>query len=117
MGLGLTLIGLYGLVAYAVSRRTREIGIRMAVGAAPRAILAMVLQRGVALTVAGITVGLIASLVASRLLEAAIPGVGNVAIGTYALVVPLVFVVTLLAAYLPARRAARIDPLLTLRAE
>jgi predicted permease len=117
MGLLLALVGLYGLVAYAASRRTREIGIRMAVGARPWSVVALVLRRGVVLTLAGLALGAIGSVAAGHGLQAAIPGVGSFGISTYALVVPALFAVTLLAAYIPARRAARIDPLRALRTE
>jgi macrolide transport system ATP-binding/permease protein len=117
MGAMLALAGLYGLVAYTVSRRTREIGIRMTVGAVPRTVLATVLRRGVLVTCAGMALGLAASVGAGRALEGAIPGLGRFGPWTYAMVVPAMFAVTLLAAYLPARRATRIDPLRALRIE
>lgn len=117
MGLLLALVGLYGVVAYAVNRRTREIGIRMAVGATPSAVVAMVLRRGVVLTLAGLALGAAASVMAARAVQAAIPGLGHFGPGIYAVVVPALFAVTLAAAYLPARRAARIDPLHALRTE
>ena len=117
MGLLLALVGLYGLVAYAASRRTREIGIRMAVGARPSSVVALVLRRGVVLTLVGMVLGAIGSVAAGRALQAAVPGVGNFGIGTYVSVVPVLLAITLLAAYIPARRAARVDPLLALRTE
>jgi predicted permease len=117
MGLLLALVGLYGLVAYAVSRRTREIGIRMAVGAAPRAVLGMVLRRGVVLAVAGLTIGTAGSIAAGQLIQGAIPGIGDFGPATFGVVIPALFAVTLMASYIPARRAAKVDPLLALRAE
>jgi predicted permease len=117
MGLILALVGLYGLVSHAVSRRVKEFGIRMAVGAAPSSILHMVLLRSVLLTCAGITLGLLGSMASRQLIEAAFPGVGGAGIATYAMVLPAVFAVALLAAYLPARRASRTDPLRALRVE
>ena len=117
MGVGLALVGLYGLVSYAVNRRTREIGIRMAVGARPRAVLAMVLRRGLTLTLAGMALGAIGSILAGQALQSAIPGVGDFGPRTYALAVPAVLAVTVLAAYIPSRRAARIDPLRAIRTE
>ncbi len=74
MGLGLAIVGLYGLVAYATSRRTREIGIRMAIGAGRTAVLRMVLRQGLVLAVVGLVVGLLAGVGAERLLQAAFPG-------------------------------------------
>jgi putative ABC transport system permease protein len=116
MGLMLALVGLYGLVAYAVSRRTREIGIRMAVGAAPGSVLRMVLRRGLELTLAGLVIGAAASWATGTLLRGLFPGEG-ITLDAYVRIVPVVCAVTLLAAYLPARRAARIDPLRALRVE
>ena len=74
MGLGLSIVGLYGLVAYSATRRTREIGIRMAIGATAPTVLRLVLRQGVALAVIGLAVGLVASVGAGRLLAAAFPG-------------------------------------------
>lgn len=118
IGVVLAVIGLYGLMAYAVSRRTREFGIRIAVGAAPMSVLGMVLKRGMMLAAAGMVVGLIGSIGVSGLLrgvfESQLTTAGN-SLWTYLLVVPSIIAVTLLAAYMPARRAARIDPLRALR--
>jgi predicted permease len=118
MGLGLSIVGLYGLVAYAVSRRTREIGIRMAIGAGRPAVLQMMLRQGLVLAVAGLAVGLLASAGAERLLQAAFPN-GDTGFHPMALVLvaPAVLTVTFLAAYIPARRASRLDPMMALRYE
>ena len=119
IGLVLALTGLYGLMAYSVSRRTREIGIRMAIGAHPSSVLRMVLRHGLWLAVWGSIAGLLGSTATSGLLRAIFPfpAMGRLDLTTYVVVVPALLVVTLLAAYIPARRAARIDPLVTLRAE
>jgi predicted permease len=117
LGLVLALIGLYGLVAYAAARRTREIGIRMAVGAHSSSVLRMVLRHGLVLSASGIVLGVIGSAAVGNLLRAIFPSAGAIDIATYLLVVPLLVVVTLFAAYFPARRAARIDPLVALRQE
>jgi predicted permease len=118
MGLGLALVGLYGLVAYAASRRTREIGIRMAIGADEMAVLRMILRHGLALSVAGLVLGLAASVGAGRALAAAFPMGGNQNdLGPLVIVIPIVLAVTFLAAYLPARRASRIAPMRALRHE
>ena len=117
LGVVLAMVGLYGLMAYAVSRRTREFGIRMAVGAAPSAVLGMVLKRGMVLAGVGIVIGVIASIATGGLLQGIFENraaTGNNAV-TYMLVVSGVIAVTLLATFVPARRAARTDPLRALR--
>ncbi len=116
MGLGLAIVGLYGLVSYAVSRRTREIGIRMAIGANQRDVLRLVLRQGVLLAGIGLAVGLVASVGAGALLNAAF-GDNERDFGALLLVIPIVASVTSLAAYIPARRAARIAPTHALRQE
>jgi putative ABC transport system permease protein len=120
MGMVMALIGLYGLVAYAVSTRTREIGIRMAIGADRGSVLRMILRQGVALAVAGVGMGVLLSIGAMRVLVAVFPPPTAGGSGTllgYALVVPASLAVTLLAAYIPARRASRVDPTVALRYE
>jgi predicted permease len=117
LGLSLALVGLYGLVAYAAARRTREIGIRMAVGAQSSSVLRMVLRHGFVLSASGVILGIVGSVGVSGLLRGVFPGSGAIDVGTYLLVVPLLVLVTLLAALIPARRAAHIDPLLALRQE
>src|SRR5207247_8436266 len=103
----LSIVGLYGLVAYAATRRTREIGIRMAIGATAPTVLRMVLGQGLALAVIGLVVGLAGSVGAGTLLNAAFPGNGNQRdLMALVLVAPVVFVVTVLATYVPARRAS-----------
>ena len=118
MGLGLSIVGLYGLVAFAASRRTREIGIRMAIGAGRTSVLRMVLRQGVSLALAGLVIGLVGSVGAGRLLQSAFPN-GNDQRDVVALllVVPLVVAVTFLATYIPARHASRINPMQALRHE
>ncbi|HEY7185995.1 MAG TPA: ABC transporter permease [Vicinamibacterales bacterium] len=116
MGLGLALVGLYGLTAYAVSRRTREIGIRMALGALPQSVLQMILRQGLLPSVVGVVFGVMASIAVGGLTQRAFPGTAADSI-TYLLIVPVVVAVVLFAAYVPARRAARIDPLAALRSE
>ena len=121
MGLGLSIVGLYGLVTYAAARRTREIGIRMAIGADRSAVLRMVLRQGVTLAVAGLGVGLLAGAAARVALRAAFPGGGGENRGfdvvAFLMVASTVLAATLLAAYVPARRASRINPTEALRYE
>jgi len=115
VGLGLAMVGLYGLVAYAVSRRTREIGIRMAIGAQPGSVLGLVMRQGMLLVAIGGALGLALTVGVSGLLRGIFPSSAGVELGVYALVVPALLLVTLLAAFVPALRAARIDPLAALR--
>jgi predicted permease len=117
LGLSLALVGLYGLVAYAAARRTREIGIRMAIGAPSRSVLRMVLRHGLALAAAGVVLGVIGSIAAGGIIRSVFPNAGMIDLTTYVLVVPVLVAITLLAAWVPARRAARIDPLVALRQE
>jgi len=118
MGLGLSIVGLYGLVAYAASRRTREIGIRMAIGADRRTVSLMVLRQGIVLAVVGLVLGLAASVGAGELLRAAFPTGENQRDSVALLIViPIVLAVTFVAAYLPARRASRASPMQALRHE
>ena len=118
MGLGLSIVGLYGLVAYAASRRTREIGIRMAIGATRTTVLSMVLRQGLVLALVGLVIGLVASVGAGQLLNAAFPsGDDRRDIMALVLVAPVVLAVTMAAAYIPARRASRINPTEALRYE
>jgi predicted permease len=117
LGLLLALVGLYGLVAYAAARRTREIGIRMAVGAPSSSVLRMVLRHGFALATAGVIVGVVGSVAVGGLIRSVFPNAGLIDLTTYLIVVPILVAITLLAAWVPARRAARIDPLIALRQE
>jgi predicted permease len=113
----LAAIGLYGVMSYTVSRRTREIGLRMALGAARGSVLWMVLREVIALTAAGIVLGVPAALAVSRLIEAQLFGLSStdpLTLGAAAFTLTLI---ALLAGYLPAHRATRIDPMLALRTE
>jgi ABC-type antimicrobial peptide transport system permease subunit len=99
-----------------VNRRTREIGVRMAVGGSPGSVLGMILRQGAVPSIAGVVLGIAASAAVGSLISSVFPNTGADPV-TFALVVPAVVAVALLAAYVPARRAAHIDPLVALRQE
>jgi len=117
IGLLLAIAGLYGLVAYNVSRRTREIGIRMAIGAGRTDVLRLILGKGLLLVGMGTLFGLVMGFAVERLMNSMLFNVGGVDLLAYAIVVPSLFLITMLAAYLPARRASRIAPTQALRYE
>ncbi len=116
-GLLLAMVGLYGLVAYNTGRRTREIGIRVAVGAEPLAVLGLVLKQGLLLLAGGSAIGLLASLAAGQVLRAAFPIASGVSTITQLGVLATALAVTGLAIFGPARRALRVDPIVALRSE
>jgi putative ABC transport system permease protein len=113
----LSAIGIYGVTSYAVAQRTREIGIRAALGATRRHVLALVLGRTVWLTMVGIAAGLLCALALTRVLTSLLYGVRATDAATFIIVAGMLLGVTLLASYIPARRALRIDPLAALRTE
>ena len=119
MGMILAAVGLYGLVAYSVSRRTTEIGLRMALGADRRAVVWMVLRRGLALGLAGVSVGLVVAFFACRAATAALSASGFQHVNPliYIAIPLLLLLITVLASWAPARRAAQVDPIRALRAE
>lgn len=111
----LAAVGLSGVIAYAVGRRTREIGIRMALGATPRDVVRMVMGQGLGLVAAGLGVGLALSWAAARAISSALYGVGAADPAAWAGAVGVMVASAALANYLPARRAARVDPAVALR--
>ena len=117
LALMLAVIGLYGVMAWLVVQRTREIGIRMALGAQAHNVLALVLRQGMKLVLIGVVIGIPASLAVARLLSSMLVGLTTTDALTIGVVTALLMGVTLLACYLPARRATRVDPLETLRYE
>jgi predicted permease len=117
VGLLLAIAGLYGLVSYNVSRRTREIGIRMAIGAEPSDVLRLVMGTGLVLVGMGTVIGLAMGFAVEQLMNAMLFNAGGVDFVAYVIVVPSLFLVTMLAAYVPARRASRIAPTQALRYE
>jgi putative ABC transport system permease protein len=110
-------VGLYGVISYSVMQRTREIGIRMALGAQPRTIFGLVIGQGLGLTLIGIIIGTGAALAATRLLSGMLFGISATDPLTIAGISLLLAVVALLACYLPARRATKVDPIIALRYE
>ncbi len=113
----LSAVGLYGVIAYAVTQRTREIGIRLALGAAPRSVMSLIVRSGMNLIGVGVTLGVAAAVGGTRVLGGMLYGVRPGDPVTFAAIVALVVVIALAACYIPARRAAHIDPTEALRAE
>lgn len=117
LALVVTVIGLHGVVAYNVLRRTREIGVRMALGAQPRDVLKLVVGQVMVLTIIGIGIGLAVAFAVTRLLTSLLYGVSTTDPVTFVGITVLMAMVALLACYLPARRATRVDPMVALRYE
>jgi predicted permease len=117
MALVLSVIGVYGVIAYVVSQRTREIGIRSALGARPGQLEQMFLRQGLVLTAVGLVVGVASAVALGRWMSSLLFGVGPTDLAAYAAAVGVMIAAAALASYVPARRAANIDPIETLRAE
>ncbi len=117
MALLLSIVGLYGVVAYSVSRRTREIGVRMALGAQRSAVSRMIITEAAWLSTLGITAGMVCSILAAALMQGVLFGVRSWDVPTLGGVSLVLATAALLASYLPARRAAKVDPSVALRYE
>lgn len=113
----LAAVGFYGVMAYSVGQRTREIGVRIALGAQRSAVLGLVLRQGLTLTLIGMALGIAAAFGATRYIASMLFGVSRTDLATFAIVPLVLFSVALLACWLPARRATRVDPLTALRYE
>ena len=113
----LAALGIYGVMAYTVTQRTRELGIRIALGAARKDVFGLVLRQGVVVVSIGIALGLVGALAASRALNSVLFGVGSFDFGAFAVAIASLALVALLACYMPARRATLVDPIEALRAE
>jgi predicted permease len=117
LALALATVGVYGVISYLVTQSRREIGIRMALGASEGAVLGLVLRQGLAVALYGGTIGLVAAFALTRFMESLLFGVKGTDALTFATVALGLIAIALIASYVPARRAARIDPMMSLRAE
>jgi len=113
----LSAVGIFGVMNYSVALRTREIGLRLAIGAQPHQVLLLILKQGISLTIIGVVLGLAAAFALTRLLSGLLFGVAAVDAGTFAMMSLLLILVSIAACYLPARRAAKVDPMIALRCE
>jgi putative ABC transport system permease protein len=117
IALALAAVGIYGVMSYVVTQRTREIGIRMALGARHSAVTQLIVRHGMSLAIGGLAIGTIIALALTRVLASMLYGASATDPATFAGVALLLGVVALVASYVPARRAAAVDPVIALRSE
>jgi ABC-type antimicrobial peptide transport system permease subunit len=117
LALGLAALGLYGVMAYAVNRRTRELGVRMALGAQTADVLKLILTHGLKLALLGVGIGLLLAFALTRWMESLLFGVRPTDPLTFMVIAVGLTLVALVACWIPARRAARVDPLVALRSD
>ena len=117
LALGLAVVGLYGVKAYSVARRTREIGIRMALGAQAGAVLRMIMREGSIMLVSGVAIGLLLAVATAKIVSGILYGVGALDPVAFTVAPVVLTVAALVAMWLPARRATRVDPVQALHAE
>jgi putative ABC transport system permease protein len=117
LALLLAVVGIYSVMSYSVSRRTNEIGIRVALGASRKAVLLLIVRQALLLALIGSVIGIVGALSLSRLLASQLYGVRPTDPVTFVTVAGLLMIVSLVASYLPARRAMRVDPMIALRYE
>ena len=117
VALAIATVGIYGVVSYSVARRTKEFGLRMVLGAQSRDVLGLVMMQGAGMIAAGAGLGLVLALFLTRLMASLLFGIAPTDLATFASVTAILFAVALMACYVPARRATRVDPIQTLRYE
>jgi ABC-type antimicrobial peptide transport system permease subunit len=117
LALTLATLGIYGVMAYSVSQRTREIGIRIALGAQRWNVLRLIMEQGAKLALVGVVVGLVGAVALTRVMTSLLFGVSATDLGTFSVVPVIVLVLILLGCYIPARRATKLDPVVALRDE
>jgi putative ABC transport system permease protein len=117
LALALAAVGIYGVISYTVAQRTHEVGIRIALGAKPLDVMRLVIRQGMKPVIIGMAIGLFAAFLASRVLESLLYEVSATDPVTYVAIAAILSSVALVACYLPARRASRVDPVVALRHE
>jgi ABC-type antimicrobial peptide transport system permease subunit len=117
VALSLAGVGIYGVMAFGVTQRTHEIGLRMALGADKQQVLGLVLREGFSLALGGLGLGLVGAMILGRAMQSTLYGVGTVDVGPFAVVAVVLLAAAMLACYIPARRASKVDPMVALRYE